>query len=79
MSLSTLKVAELRARLAALGEDGAGLKKEALIQAIERLAPATAAPAAPADPSKQSVAELRSELAALGASTLGKKVRLSAA
>jgi hypothetical protein len=85
MSLSSLKVAELRNRLSALGEDGAGLKKTALIRAIERLTPAVAAPAvtapaappqaAQADPSKQSVADLRDELAALGASTVGKKVR----
>lgn len=91
MSLSSLKVAELRVRLGALGEDGAGLKKEALVRAIERLTPANVSPVAPAplatqaplaaqaDPSKQSVADLRSELEALGASAVGKKVRSSAA
>ena len=96
MALNSLKVADLRARLSALGEDGAGVKKADLIRAIQRLEtgttnaspladsapaatanapPVATAAAVPVDPSNLTVAELKNELAALGAPVSGNKVR----
>lgn len=84
MNLSAETVAELRLKLEALGGNvPARIKKAELIEAIERLQATGAtgggggAVALP-DPSAMNVADLRSELAILGADTGGYKARIAA-
>jgi len=82
----TMKIAELRAELASRGLDTKGKKAEleARLQALETAvleadgADASTCIAAPAPPTKTTVAELRAELASRGLDTKGKKAELEA-